>query len=325
MKGIGQQLSVGFAKEAVRGTAEAAASLWVPFIDVTLDEKDTKVIDEAAIGVMEEGTNEVIIKQWADLQLKSTADDTILPLLLLSTLGSISSAVKETTAYNHTITVGQSAQHQSLTGFIKDPLAGADYKHANMMVETLEIDYQMGKFINYTLKMKGKKGVTATNTAAITAVNRFSSKHVIFKLAANQAGLGAAPAINVRSLKLKINNSVEDDDILGALSPADFLNKRLTIEGDVEAIWQNESDFKTFALAGTQKAMRIDLQNTDVVIGATSNPGIQIDLYKVIFGAPTRPIKINDVVRQTLTFKAHYSIADSKSIQVVCTNTKTSY
>ncbi len=105
----------------------------------------------------------------------------------------------------------------------------------------------------------------------------------------------------------------------------DFLNKQFTIEGTVEAIWNTEADFKTFVLAGTQKAMRLDLKNTDVIIGTVTNPQITIDLAKVIFKDITKPFKANDVVKQTLSFKAHYSTADSKMITISAVNTTASY
>jgi len=79
------------------------------------------------------------------------------------------------------------------------------------------------------------------------------------------------------------------------------------------------------AIAGTAKAMRIDLINTDVTIGNSANPRVKIDLAKVIFTEISKVTALNDVVRQTLSFKAHYSISDTKMVQIVCTNVVASY
>jgi hypothetical protein len=238
---------------------------------------------------------------------------------------SFSSALKETGVYNHTITVQQGSQHQSLTLFLDDPLAGQDYKHALGVVSSLEISYEQGKFIEYNATLKAKKGTAATLTPSTTSENRFLPQHLTFKLASNLAGLDAAAATVIKSLKLKIDQNTEDDAVLGSLSPVDFLNKHFAIEGTLEAIWQNETDFKQAALAGTAKAMRIDLTNTDVTLGAASNPRLKIDLAKVIFKEITRPIVLNDIVKQTLSFKAHYSTSDSKMVEILATNTVTSY
>jgi hypothetical protein len=77
--------------------------------------------------------------------------------------------------------------------------------------------------------------------------------------------------------------------------------------------------------AGTYKALRFDMRNTDVTIGSAAKPQIQIDLARVLLKEVTRPIKINDVIRQTVSFKAYYSVSDTKMIQVVATNTTASY
>lgn len=325
-KGIGRLFSFGIARETTRGTA-AAPAYWIPFIDLDIEEKDEKVLDEATIGVIEDSVGQTIVKQWAEGSWKAPIGDRHFPLVLYATLGTLSSATKsgETAVYDHTISVQQGAQHQSLTLAIDDPLGGQDYQHALGVISSLEIAYEPGKLLEYTANVKAKKGTPATLTPSQTTENRFTHKHFTFKLAPTQADLDAAGAMNIRLLTLKIEKNIEDDLALGNLSPIDFLNKQLSIEGTLEAIWQNESDFKTAALSATPKAMRLDLVNTDVTIGTSSNPRIRIDLYKVIFKEITRPIRINDVVTQTLAFKAHYSITDAKMLNILCTNLIASY
>lgn len=325
-KGIGRLLSLGIGRETTRGTA-VAASYWIPFIDLAIEERDEKALDEATVGVIEDSVGQTIVKQWVEGNWKAPIGDRHFPLVLYAALGTLTSALKsgETTVYDHNISVQQGAQHQSLTLGIDDPLGGQDYQHALGVISGLEIVYELGKLLEYTATVRAKKGATAALTPSQTAENRFTHKHLTFKLAADQAGLDAAGATNIRSLTLKIEKNVEDDQVLGNLAPVDFLNKQFSIEGTLEAIWQNESDFKTAALAATKKAMRLDLVNTDVAIGTASNPRIKIDLHKVIFKEITRPVKINDIVMQTLTFKAHYDITDAKMISVLCNNLIASY
>lgn len=327
-KGVGRLISFGIAKEAVRGTAETNATYWIPWEELDLQERDTKIAREQSIGVIEDSEGMDIVKQWAEGSVKAPIGDKHFPLLLLACLGTLTTADNPDTdpsVKDHTITVQQGSQHQSLTLFVDDPLAAADYKHALGVIASLEIAYEQGRHISYTANFKAKKGTSATLTPATTSENRFLPQHLTFKLAANLAGLDAAAAMTIKSLTLRINPNIEDDDVLGSIAPADFLNKQFTIEGTLEAIWQNESDFKAAALAGTAKAMRIDLKNTDVTIGAAANPEIKIDLAKVIFTEITKPVRVNDIVRQTLAFKAHYSTADSKMITIVATNTVASY
>ncbi len=331
VKILGRLFQVGIAKETVRGTPVAAASFWIPFSDMAINEKFENAIDEQSLGVIEDTAGQTRVKEWAEGTFKAPVGDAHFPLILLSVLGSLSTAANpdlSALVKDHTITVGQSAQHQSLTLFLDDPAGAAgaqDYKHALAVVSSLEIAYEQTKFLEYTATVKALKGVQAALTPAYVAENRFLPQHVIFKMAANLAGLGAAAATVVKSLTLKIDQTTEEQTVLGNKAPVDFLNKQFVIEGTVEALWDDEATFKAAALAGTVKAMRIDIKNTDVVIGTAANPQITIDLAKVVFKEVTRAVKLNDMVAQTLQFKAHYSASDSKMVTIKCTNLQTSY
>lgn len=325
---IGRIAGIGIAKETVRGTSEAAPTFWIPFNTVDIQEKYQTAINNQAFGVIEGSVGEDIVKKWAEGSWKSPVTDKHFALVLFATLGALSTgsnADGSGTVKDHTITVGQSSQHQALSIFIDDPAGGQDYKHALGVLNDLEIAYEMGKYLEYTANIKAKKGATATLTQSTNTENRFTSKHVSFKLATTQAGLTAASVMNIRSLKLKFANSVEDDDILGSDEPNDFLNKEFTIEGTLEAIWKNETDYKQTALAGTYKAMRVDMKNTDVTIGTSANPMIRIDLHKVFFKEISRAFNTGDVIKQTLSFRAHYNATDSKMVTIVATNLQASY
>ena len=327
-KGIGRLIQFGIAKETSRGTAESAATYWIPFSELDLNEKFMLVNDDQSRGIIEDAVGQSKAKEWAEGSVKAPIGDKHFPLVLYSILGSLSTgdnADSDASVKDHTITVGQSAQHQALSLFIDDPLGGQDYKHANGAVTSLEIAYELNKFLDYTLGLKAKKGETASLTPSSTSESRFLPQHLTFKLASSYSGLGAASAMNIKSLTLKIDQNIEDDDVLGSSTPSDFLNKQFVIEGTLEALWQNESDYKTAALATTAKAMRLDLKNTDVTIGSAANPEIRIDLAKVIFKEITRPVKVNDLVRQTLSFKALYSLSDTLMISVLATNVVASY
>lgn len=324
-KGIGRLFQLGIAKETVRGTPESAAGYWIPFSEMSIEERDQKIADEQAYGVIEDSIGMSIITKWAQGNFKAPIGDKHFPLVLLAALGNLSSALHsgETLVYDHTITVQQSARHQALSLFLDDPLGGQDYKHALGVIESLEISYEMGQFLSYTANVKARRGATASLSPANVTENRFLPKHVTFKTASNLAGLAGATPIQIKMLSLKIDASVEDDYVLGNEQPVDFLNKQFMVEGQFEATWTDES-LKSIALAGTPQALRIDLVS-DQVIGTAANPQLQIDLAKCTFTEITRAIKINDVVMQTIAFKAHYSISDSKMITIKAVNTVSSY
>ncbi len=324
-KGIGRLLQFGIGKETTRGTPNASADFYIPFSELSIDEKFENVVDEQSRGIIEDSVGESRVMNWAEGSIKAPIGDKHFPLVLFATFGALATTGPTDSTYSHTITVGQSAQHQALSLFIDDPLGGQDYKHGLGMVDSLEINYELNKFLDYTINLKAKKGATASLSPSATTENRFLPQHLTFKVAGSYSTLSTGSAVAIKSLKLKIAKNLETDSVLGATDPADFLNKQISIEGTVEALWQNESDFKTAALSGTAKALRIDLVNTDVTIGTSSNPQCRIDLAKVTFTELTRPATINDMVKQTLSFKAHYSLTDSLMISILNKNAQASY
>ncbi len=328
-KGIGRLIQVGIARETARGTPVGTPTFMVAFAELDMNEKDARAVDDQSRGVIEASVGESIVKQWAEGTVKAPIGDNHFPLVLYATLGTLSSVVGTAVTGSpttHTITVAQSAQHQSLTVLIDDPLAAQDYTHALCVVGQLEIAYERGNFLNYTATIKGQKGTAATVTPVSTTENRFLPQHLTFKQATTQAGLDSASATALKSARITINQNIEDDDVLGSASPADFLSKQFVIEGEIEAIFQNESDFKTNSLTGTARSIRFDLVNTAAVIGAGStNPSLRIDLHKVTFEPITKAIRLNELVMQKVAFKAHYSTTDSKMVTITAVNATAAY
>lgn len=325
-KGIGKLFAFGLAKESVRGTAISSATYWLPFDDLSFDEKFENAIADQAVGVIESAINEYRVKNYADGSFKVPMMDQSTGLLFLSLLGSqaVATHAGESIVYDHTFTVGESAQHQSLTLFIHDPLSGTDYSHANGVIHKMDIDAELKKFVQLSCSARSLKGVSQSSfTPSILAENRFIPQYMTFKYATAVSGLSGATAIALKSIKLSIDGSVEDQEVLGNVAPADFLNKEFKVEGQLECIYQNLTDFKNVALAtpNVGQAMLIDLKNTDVTIGSATNPELKITLNQVFFSEYSRPIKVKDLVYQTVKFRGTYKLADSAMITILLTNT----
>jgi Phage tail tube protein len=329
-KGIGRLFALGLAKESTRGTAQSSATYWLPFNDVGFEEKFDNVTQDQAIGVIEDSSAQYRVKNYADGTFKIPLTDQSAGLLFYSLFGGYAHATHagETIVFDHTFTVGQSAQHQSLTLFVHDPLSGTDYSHGNGVIHKLELAAELKKFVELSLSARAQKGVSQSSfTPSIITENRFLPQYMTFKYATTVAGLSGATAIQLKSIKLTVDGSIEDDDVLGSDSPLDFLNKEFKVEGQLEAIYQNLTDFKNVALAtpNIAQAMLIDLKNTDVLIGSAANPEVKVTLDQVYFTDYSRPIKVKDLTYQTLKFKATYSLTNSEMIKLILTNTVSSY
>ena len=319
---------MGLAKEVTRGTAVSTAAFWTPWNDLTLDEKKEFATDEQSYGIIEDSVNLTQIKKWSQGSIQGNVQDQSSGLLFYSMFGGYAHALHsgETTVYDHTFTVGESAQHQSLTFFLHDPLSAADYSYANGVVEKLEINMALKKFIDFNATVKALSGASqSTFTPSTTAENRFVPQYLTAKFAATYAGIGSGTTVALKSAKVTINANVEDQDVLGSTSPADFLNKEFTVDGTFEAIWKNEVDFKTAFMGPTPQAMRLDIKNTDVTLGTSTNPELILDFAKVTFQELGRPFKVKDLVYQTMKFKAVYSTTDTLMMKATLTNAVTTY
>lgn len=101
-------------------------------------------------------------------------------------MGSVSSAVATTGAYNHTFSIAQTSNsHKSLTVARKTP--NDDYRYTLAMVESFEITVENNKRVTFNVTLKSKKKATATSTVSYTTDFPLLAKHSIFKVASNKA------------------------------------------------------------------------------------------------------------------------------------------
>jgi len=321
-KFIGALADIGIAKEAVRGTAETSASFYIPKMSLTVDDVIEQALDENTIGVIEDTTDAKLVHKASDIEIEGKIGDKSIGLILLSLLGSDSVAGPTDSAYTHTFTVAQSAQHQSLTVFQEDP--NQDYKYANGMVTKFDLNVELGKFCMFKVGFRAKAGATATLTPSYSAENSFLPQHGVIKIASTQVGLDAASALSIRSVKVTFDQNTEDDNVIGSVAPADILNRQFMAEGELELVFNDET-FKTQLLADTAQALRIDLNNTDVLIGSSSTPRLKIDFHSVKFSEFKRNYGNGDIVTATVKFKAHYKLADSKMVTITLINAQSSY
>jgi len=293
-------------------------------MNVDVEDKFEGVIDENAMGIIEDSGDFKVTKKFAEGEVAGKVGDKTFGLLLLSALGTVSSGTGgEASTYAHTFSVQQDAQHDSLTVEVKNP--NEQKAHGNGMITKLGIKAALGKMVEFSVGFIAKLGAVSTSVPSYSAAdNGFIAKDVSVKFATNIAGLGAASAVVVKDLELNIEKNVESDDVLGNVEPVDFLNKQFAVSGSIELAF-SDTVYKALALAGTQKAMRITIENLDVTIGTTLHPKLVIDMAKVKFAEWAKTSDQNEIILQTLSFKAFYSTADSSMISLILTNAQATY
>lgn len=319
-KFVGRRGSIGAAIEGTRGTY-ASPTYTEKHATITLDEQVDTVLDPAAFGSIEGAQDSHIVSKWVDATVEAPLKDTSLGMYLAALFGTDTPAAESSpngAVYDHVFTVAQSNQHPSLSLAWNDPVQA--YGFTNSMINSFEMSCEIGKLPFYKLNFMGIAGATQSVTPSYITENYFLPQYGTFKLASAVSGLAGASATTIKKIIIKVNKNLERDQVIGALAPADFLNKHIDVSVDVESYFQNEGDFKTAFLADTAKALLFDLQNTDKTIGSSAHPRLQMQVSKIKMTKLTRDLGINNIVKQSVSANGLYDTTTSSLLKFTLSN-----
>lgn len=320
----GRKISVGIGKETVRGTA-VAPTYWVKHLDTDFLDKNEKVLNESALGVLDKYSQVEIVKEWAEGKLEGKVTDKTFGLILASMFGNTPTSVQRATegVYDHTFAQNQTNTGVSLTIARKD--GNADKRYSLAVLNKLEITCVVGEFIKFSAEYISKKGVTTTNTVAYVAENEFVPKNATAKFAANVAGIIGATAIPVQDFKLSIERSVEPYFVFGSNDPAEIYNQEFEVKGDMTLRYINTT-YEDLWRANTSQAIDLDIINTGVIIGTgTSSPAVKFTLPEANVVEWEIDQSKDKIVEQTVGFQGLYNLAAAATLTARFTNTVVSY
>lgn len=315
---IGRRINYGIAKEATRNTF-VSATQWLPWRSGSIDDKYEVLSDESTFGVIEGVVGAAVNKQWSEGSLEILLRETSFGLILLSLFGSeaVGTTSGETIVYDHTFTVAQTSQHQSLSITKKD-----DYRtfgYTNSVVTSLELSSTTDDYVIATVGFKGKTGATQTGTVAYTADSyTFVRSGTTLVRATSLAGLSSGTAVSVQEFKITFTPNVVDDDVLGSAAPNDFLNTSFMVEAEFTLKYA-DSTFQDFVSAQTATWYRIQFQNA-TTIGTAAKPTLYIDLANVKHESWERKDELGNIVMQTIKIVGKYNTTDAMMCRAVLRN-----
>lgn len=314
-KYIGRLVNLGIAKESSRG-AGASPVYHVPKTTFSFDDKIIQARSLGSLGKISDSEEAFVTTKYGQGEMEGEIRDKSFGLLLLAMLGSTSPSGPVDSAYTHSFTLTHTNQHQSLSFVVADLNTTELYKL--VMLDSLEITAELDEVVKFSAGFMSKQGgTTGLTVPAVVAENKFTKKHLRIKLADNIAGLSGATAISLKKLTVTINKNVVLDDVLGTAEPEDILNQQVSVEGEIELNYEDET-YKNFMKNGTNKAMEIAFINTDAVIGAATNPSLTIQLPKVDFFDWEPDNGLDDIVKQKISFKANRDVANAQDVIYLC-------
>ena len=321
---IGSLVNLGIGKETTRGTY-ASATYWYPWVTLNFDDKVAKIESKEAMGNIEESHESFNSKKWGEGNIEAELRDDSLGLILYSLMGTLNSAAVAAGVVDHTFTIAQNNQHQTLCFTIDDP--NGDYIFPLVAVNKFDFDFVPGELCKFSADFMSRPSRTSAGRMVnVKTENKWTANMLTFKLADTIAGLAAASEIKVQSLKLSVVKNLLPKFNIGSADVDDLINQEFQVSGEFTLPY-NDTTYKTYAGANTYKCMEIKLVNNDVTIGGTYRPTLTIQLPRVSFydWTPDRPK--GTLYEQTIGFKGLRDHANSYGsiYQIVLRNLKSAY
>ena len=328
---LGENVNLGIGGEsaAARGTV-VAPSIWVaartptgirPVLEKTLLRETT------GSGVQSQGSEVVGKRIEGDLEfnVKSQSIGWILRSLLGSSV-SVAKSGGNSSVYDHTFSLlTGNPQHPTLSLGLSQ-LGQQDYVYNGGVATSLELRTPVNDLVNATAAFVARNETTVADYTISFGSNdvAFRQQDIIIKFAATAAGLDAASPISLKDFSLSINSNARPDMNIGSLTATDVISLLMEIGGSLTMDYK-DSTYHDLFVAGTYRAMRIEMTRSDVTIGASANPKLVIDLPKISFEGlePDRPL--DDVVKENISFTAHYDSTTAKAITATRTNLLPTY
>lgn len=310
---IGRREAIGLGIEASPGTA-VPPQVWLRWLTQGLQPKKTTVENESAMGVIDRVNDSQATAKWVEGTVGGKVTSQAIGFLLLGMHGSVSTGTAVAGVYPHTFTNNPSSIPKTLTLASVSPLVSR--RHSYATIDNLEITAEAGGWVEVSTAVKARIGATSTETVALVSEGEFTSKHVTLKVAANVAGLTAAPAVKATRVNVVLERSSEPFFPLGTDDAAEF--DRGTFEARGEFVvrmtdTQYEDDFLTNAV----KALRVTLGN-----GADS---LEFTGSRVRYRELEASRDRDAVVTATVQFFCEFDTATNTSIATVLKNTRATY
>ncbi len=315
-KYIGRLVDVGVGRETSRGTG-ATPVYHLPLLSLGFDDRVTKARSVGSLSKLEDSEESFVTTQFSEGDMEGEIRSDSFGLILYGMLGGLTTSGPTDSAYSHAFSLSHSNQHQSLAMVVHD--SNSDELYKLVMLNELEIVAELDEIVKYTASFLSKRSVpTGLSVPAVTDEFKFTKKHLRFKVASSIAGLSGASAISLKSLTLTISKNTEIDDVLGTAEPEDILNHQLSIEGELTLNYEDET-WKNYMRDNTARAMEIAFTNNDELIGAATRPSLTMQFPNVDFFDWEPDYALDDIVTQTISFKASRDVTNNADAISTCT------
>lgn len=258
---VGAKVEVALTKESVRGTGvNPANGDWIYQESIGILPRNEKINYEPGMGRIEQTFRSHTHKEYANGDIRTAVTKKLLGPVLSLLFGQVPSTTGPSgEIYTHNYALLNSNQHASYSVTIKDPIRG--YKRFPFaLLNALSLEFNVDSITSMTLNLEAGKeeasGATGTSYDTTDEYAFFMPQHVSFKIADDVDGLGAAENQDAMNLTFEFNKNAVKRFKLGSTSPADVINQRIIITGNLEAVYVSD-DLRSWAQNEVSKALQL--------------------------------------------------------------------
>lgn len=316
---IGRKTRVGIGPETTPGTGVSAVDWFL--IDVA-DAFNTMehTADNSALGVLNESHKGRKTKIMSEFNLEGNIGNLGIGHLLKGCLGASGAAnLLESGVYSHTFNELNTNNKPSFSLYLNDD--DVSERAVYSMVNTLELNLVAGAKGRFKSQFYGRALVDSASSPTITSESELDTQDLSLEYADTYSDLGTGTSFNVKEFNILFENNVQDYLVNGSNNPDVFYNRTFKITGSFTMSFQDDT-FKDFVEGDSTRAIRIHLENPSSLIGATEFPSLTIDLAKCSFTNFEPGRDMDDLVTQTISFQAEYSIEDALTCQAILVNNR---
>lgn len=307
-KQIGRKVEAALAFESSRGVGVAPVYS-LGKVDFSVFDKTVDVRDDSGIGRIEDSNDKFVVEKYAQGSIGGFLGANSALYLFGLAFGTLPTVGSPTDSrYPWTISLANNNSHLSGSLYVID--SNVSLIHKLLMLEKLEISGDMEDAIKFDAEFISKVGRTTTRSMPSYVEDyKFTKRKTKIYLASSVSGLAAATRISVKNFKLTITKNLVRDSVLGTAEPIDINNQSFSIEGEIKLNYDDQT-YKNLMMNGTYRAMRIFLE-AEKLVGSSTYPDITIDLSKVDFFSWEPDLANDDIVMNTINFKANYHLSDA--------------
>lgn len=324
----GRLTKIGLGRETVRGTS-VVPTYWIPVLEMGFDDQLEMKDNESGFGVIAAISDSQVVRKWGEGDYSGKIFHKSVGLELFGVFGQLPTSVQRTTTgvYDHTYAMLQTNQHGTLTVAVSD--ANYSGRFAMAGINSWSLEAEVGDYIRRSVSLISKASASSSESPAYTNEIEFIPKHMSVRFAAagaNDTTLDAAAAIKVRAVNFEVSKNATALQIMGTNDIDDVANTQLEVAGEIE-LYYDDRTYHNLALAGTHQSARIEMMNSDIIIGTsgTHNPALRFQFAEIVLSFPERGFDLNDISTITVPFKAVLNIASGGFMTARLTNDVAAY